>query len=114
MERSNIGPSKTGIHDSEPTTTAIVVITHLYLRFPFTNREKRPEPLMRALLRLALACLWGIGMKPLSFALCVVSAFGSLSAQRPEWQPSPEHTQVITGWPQLVEKWLRTIGIISE
>jgi acetyl esterase/lipase len=37
-------------------------------------------------------------MKPLIFALCVVSAFGSLSAQKPVWQPSPGHTQVPI-WP---------------
>jgi len=33
-------------------------------------------------------------MKPLIFALCVVFAFGGLSAQTPAWQPSPGHTQV--------------------
>ena len=33
-------------------------------------------------------------MKPLIFALCVVSAFGGLRAQTPAWQPSPGHTQV--------------------
>ena len=37
-------------------------------------------------------------MKPLFFALCVVSAFGGLSAQKPVWQPSPGHTQVPI-WP---------------
>src|SRR5579859_4451009 len=37
-------------------------------------------------------------MKPLIFALCVVSAFGSLSAQKPVWQPSPGHKQVPI-WP---------------
>src|ERR1035441_4590666 len=37
-------------------------------------------------------------MKPLIFALCVVSACGSLSAQKPMWQPSPGHTQVPI-WP---------------
>jgi acetyl esterase/lipase len=37
-------------------------------------------------------------MKPLIFALCVVSAFGSLSAQKPVWQPSLGHTQVPI-WP---------------
>ena len=37
-------------------------------------------------------------MKPLIFALCVVSAFGSLSAQQTTWQPSPGHTQVPI-WP---------------
>ena len=33
-------------------------------------------------------------MKPLIFALCVVFAFGRLSAQTNVWQPSPGHTQV--------------------
>jgi acetyl esterase/lipase len=47
---------------------------------------------------LAQSCLWGIVMKPLITALCVVSAFGSLSAQKPVWQPSPGHTQVPI-WP---------------
>jgi acetyl esterase/lipase len=37
-------------------------------------------------------------MKPLIFALCVVSALGSLSAQKPVWQPSPGHTQIPI-WP---------------
>jgi acetyl esterase/lipase len=37
-------------------------------------------------------------MKPLNFALCVVFAFGGLSAQTPVWQPSPGHTQVPI-WP---------------
>ena len=37
-------------------------------------------------------------MKPLIFALCVMCAFGSLSAQKPLWQPSPGHTQVPI-WP---------------
>ena len=37
-------------------------------------------------------------MKPLIFALCVVSALGSLSAQKPVWQPSPGHSQVPI-WP---------------
>ena len=40
-------------------------------------------------------------MKPLIFALCFVSAFGSLSAQKPVWQPSPGHTQVPI-WPRVV------------
>src|ERR1700736_3034226 len=40
----------------------------------------------------------GIVMKPLIFALFVVFAFGSLSAQKPVWQPSPGHTQVPI-WP---------------
>src|SRR6202040_3277641 len=39
-----------------------------------------------------------IVMKPLIFALCVVFAFGGLSAQKPVWQPSPGHTQVPI-WP---------------
>ena len=43
----------------------------------------------------------GIVMKSLIFALCVVSAFGGLSAQTPEWQPSPGHTQVPI-WPGAV------------
>ena len=37
-------------------------------------------------------------MKPLIFALCVVSAFGGQSAQTPAWQPSPGRTQVLI-WP---------------
>ncbi len=37
-------------------------------------------------------------MKPLVFALCVVFAFGDLSAQTTAWQPSPGHTQVPI-WP---------------
>jgi acetyl esterase/lipase len=37
-------------------------------------------------------------MKLLIFALCVVSALGVLSAQKPVWQPSPGHTQVPI-WP---------------
>jgi hypothetical protein len=40
----------------------------------------------------------GIVMKLLIFALCVVSAFGGLSAQKPIGQPSPGHTQVPI-WP---------------
>jgi acetyl esterase/lipase len=40
-------------------------------------------------------------MKPLLFALCVVFAFGGLSAQTPGWQPSPGHTQVPI-WPRAV------------
>jgi acetyl esterase/lipase len=38
-------------------------------------------------------------MKPLLFVLCVVFAFGGLSAQTPVWQPSPGHTQVPI-WPE--------------
>ncbi|MGC1781401.1 MAG: alpha/beta hydrolase [Acidobacteriaceae bacterium] len=37
-------------------------------------------------------------MKPLIFALCVMSAFGGLRAQTPVWQPSPGHTQIPI-WP---------------
>src|SRR5256886_10801723 len=37
-------------------------------------------------------------MKPLTFAICVVFAFGGLSAQTRVWQPSPGHTQVPI-WP---------------
>jgi acetyl esterase/lipase len=51
--------------------------------------------------RPALSCPWGIVMKPLMFPLCVLSAFGSLSAQKPVWQPSPGHTQVPI-WPGVV------------
>jgi acetyl esterase/lipase len=40
-------------------------------------------------------------MKPLIFALCVVFAFGGLSAQTHVWQPSPGHTQVPI-WPGAV------------
>jgi acetyl esterase/lipase len=40
-------------------------------------------------------------MKPLLFTLCVVLAFGGLSAQTPAWQPSPGHTQVPI-WPGAV------------
>jgi len=40
-------------------------------------------------------------MKLLIFALCVVSAFGGLSAQQTAWQPSPGHTQVPI-WPEAV------------
>src|SRR5438105_4117193 len=37
-------------------------------------------------------------MKPLIFALCIASVVGSLSAQKPVWQPTPGHTQVPI-WP---------------
>jgi acetyl esterase/lipase len=37
-------------------------------------------------------------MKPLLFALCVVFAFGGLTAQQTTWQPSPGHTQIPI-WP---------------
>ena len=40
-------------------------------------------------------------MKLLVFALCVVFAFGGLSAQTPVWPPSPGHTQVPI-WPGAV------------
>jgi acetyl esterase/lipase len=40
-------------------------------------------------------------MKPLIFALCVVFAFGGVSAQQTTWQPSPGHTQVPI-WPGAV------------
>jgi len=40
-------------------------------------------------------------MKPALFALCVVFAFGDLSAQTPGWQPAPGHTQVPI-WPGAV------------
>jgi hypothetical protein len=40
-------------------------------------------------------------MKPLIFALCVVSVFGNLRAQKPAWQPSPGHRQVPI-WPGAV------------
>ena len=39
--------------------------------------------------------------KPLIFALCVVFAFGGMSAQTPAWQPSPGHTQMPI-WPGAV------------
>ena len=41
---------------------------------------------------------WGIPMKSLLFALCVVPAFAGLSAQQTVWQPSPAHTQIPI-WP---------------
>jgi acetyl esterase/lipase len=40
----------------------------------------------------------GIAMKRSIFAFCVVFVFGGLSAQTPDWQPSPGHTQVPI-WP---------------
>jgi len=40
-------------------------------------------------------------MKLLIFALCVVFAFGGLSAQKPGWRPSPGHTQIPI-WPGAV------------
>ena len=39
-----------------------------------------------------------IVMKPFLFALCVVFAFGGLSAQQTVWQPLPSHTQLPI-WP---------------
>src|SRR6266852_9304662 len=42
-----------------------------------------------------------MAMKPLLYLLCVVFAFGGLSAQSPGWQPSPGHTQVPI-WPGAV------------
>src|SRR5246127_1217125 len=42
-----------------------------------------------------------IVMKPLLFAVCVVFAFGGVSAQQTTWQPSPGHTQVQI-WPGAV------------
>src|ERR1700721_4008933 len=40
-------------------------------------------------------------MKALLFAVCVVFAFGGVSAQQTTWQPSPGHTQVPI-WPGAV------------
>jgi acetyl esterase/lipase len=40
-------------------------------------------------------------MKSLIFALCVVFAYGGLSAQQTAWQPSPGHTQIPI-WPRAV------------
>ena len=40
----------------------------------------------------------GIVMKSSFFALCFLSAFGALSAQKPVWQPSPGHAQLPI-WP---------------
>src|ERR1039457_1682226 len=48
-------------------------------------------------------------MKPLIFALCVVFAFGGLSAQTNVWQPSPGHTQVPI-WPGAVPDPLPVAG----
>src|SRR5450432_382795 len=42
-----------------------------------------------------------VKMKRVIFALCIVFAFGNLSAQTPAWQPSPGHTQVSI-WPGAV------------
>jgi acetyl esterase/lipase len=43
----------------------------------------------------------GIVMKPLLFALCVVVAMGSKSAQADSWKPAPGHTQMPI-WPGAV------------
>jgi acetyl esterase/lipase len=59
--------------------------------------------------RLALFCLWGIVMKPLLFALCVVFASGGVSAQKLVWQPSPGHTQVPI-WPGAVPDAQPVVG----
>ena len=40
-------------------------------------------------------------VKPLIFAACALFAFGPLSAQTPDWQPSPGHTQLPI-WPGAV------------
>jgi acetyl esterase/lipase len=48
-------------------------------------------------------------MKPLVFALCVVFAFGDLSAQTPVWQPPAGHTQVPI-WPGAVPDAQRAAG----
>ena len=48
-------------------------------------------------------------MKPLTIALCVVFAFGALTAQTPGWQPSPGHTQVRI-WPGAVPDAQRAAG----
>jgi acetyl esterase/lipase len=48
-------------------------------------------------------------MKPLLFVLCVVFAFGGLSAQTPAWKPSPGHTQVPI-WPGAVPDAQPTAG----
>ena len=48
-------------------------------------------------------------MKPLTIALCVVFAFGALTAQTPGWQPSPGHTQVPI-WPGAVPDAQRAAG----
>jgi hypothetical protein len=57
----------------------------------------------------AYAYAVGIVMKPLIFALCVVFAFGGLSAQTPAWQPSPGHTQVPI-WPGAVPDARPVVG----
>src|SRR5437016_69245 len=45
--------------------------------------------------RLQYNKLWGCDE---AFALCVMSASGGLFAQKPDWQPSPGHTQIPI-WP---------------
>ena len=57
-------------------------------------------------------------MKPLIFALCVVFAFGGLSAQKPGWQPSPGH-YAMPIWPgavpdistKLCSLWLQSTNL---
>ena len=51
-------------------------------------------------------------MRPLIFALCVIPAFGSLSAQKPVWQPSPGHTQVSI-WPGAVTGDLASLSPLT-
>jgi hypothetical protein len=63
-------------------------------------------------------------MKPLIFALWVVFAFGGLSApiagtyasaDMAGAVPDARRTKLpVTGWPQLVETWLGTIGMIPK
>ena len=48
-------------------------------------------------------------MKPFVFALCIMFAFGALSAQQTAWQPSPGHTQVPI-WPGAVPDQQRVAG----
>jgi acetyl esterase/lipase len=47
--------------------------------------------------------------KTLLFALCVLSSFGNLRAQKPVWQPSPGHTQIPI-WPGAVPDSQPTAG----
>src|SRR5437868_5290408 len=61
----------------------------------FVGGMLQPENRMRG------KCLDRIVMKPLIFAVCLVFAFGCLSAQTPSWQPSPGYTQVPI-WPSTV------------
>lgn len=75
-------------------------------------------------------------MKPRIIALSMMFASVGLYAQKTVWQPSPGHTQLPiwpgaapdpqpvagpefaqlsgTGWPQLAEIWLKTIGMVAE